>query len=360
MKPQLLELMQDTREKLQRRQRKSLLKKRQRLLLSALKEYNVERPIDEVNPRAADVCAMPHLKAMIEDPSLDAHVTEDSFKDIVEGFPRHFEQWREAKTLDLMALLPTPNDREALLRATTYFGCSECSEPLSYPRVLAHECLTRLRHGYRNREDELALLFMNLDSEPWNYGGNRVSYYPAAECSATSVVRSCGLDVDLTTAQDMDDVNPWLECLRCSHKVKGRAVFRWRKAVRSSSVSLKVSPPLTVLQILHDMYHVSAAESASWRLLDGDDSDAAETLQKKMRQTDYSASPDYECVRCRERHSFLQMQGHLRVRLVISDQVTFVGVLNNLTAMRSRLRKTTKTTQITCCRSTRQWINPRF
>jgi hypothetical protein len=233
MKPQLVELMQSVTEKMQRRKRKSLLKKRQRLLLSVLKAYIHERPIDEVNPRAVDVCVMPHIKAMLEDASMDAYTTEESFQGVVDGFPRLFAEWRESKTLGLLALLPEPNkgDRDFLLRATTYFRCADCSEPIAYPRVLAHACLSGLRHGHRNRDDDLALLCMNLDSEPWNYDGKRVAYYPAAEASARSVVHGSGLDADLTTAQDMDDVGAWLECLRCTHKVKGRAVFRWRKAV---------------------------------------------------------------------------------------------------------------------------------
>lgn len=236
MRPRLVELMQSVTEKMQRRKRKSLFKKRQRLFLSILQGFIQERPIDEANPRAIDVCVLSNVKAMLEDDSMDAYTTEESFQDLVDDFPRMFEEWRESKTLGLLALLPGHNkdDSDFLLRATTYFRCDGCSEPIAYPRILAHACLSELQHGHRNREDDVALLCTNLNSEPWNYDGKRVSYYPTAEASAKSVVRGCGLDVNMTTAQDMDDVNPWLECLRCSHKVKGRAVFRWRKAVGSS------------------------------------------------------------------------------------------------------------------------------
>ncbi|KAJ7444812.1 hypothetical protein FB451DRAFT_1007715, partial [Mycena latifolia] len=295
-KPQLVKLMQDVREKLERKKRKSLLKQRQRLLLSILKEYNHGRPIGEVNPRAVEVCVMPHIKAMIEDPSLDAYTTEDSFQEVLDGLPQFFDEWRESKTRNLLALLPGQNDRDFLFRATTFFRCAECNEPIAYPRILAHACLYALRHGHRNRNDDLALLCMSLDSEPWNCDGKRVSYYPAVEASARSVVRGCGLDTDMTTAQDMDDVNPWLECLRCSHKVKGRAIFRWRKA------------------ILHDMYHAASAETFTWQLLDDKDSEAAEVLQQKTYQTDYRTDvQDYVCIQCREQFSFWHLRGHLRV-----------------------------------------------
>ncbi|KAJ7087747.1 hypothetical protein C8R44DRAFT_893003 [Mycena epipterygia] len=304
MKPQLIELMQGVREKMKRKQRKSLLKKRQRLLLSVLKEYNHERPIDEINPRAVDVCVMPHIKAMIEDASLDAYTTEDSFQAVVEDFPRLFEEWRESKTRDLLTLLPGPsNDRDFLLRATTYFRCSECSEPIAYPRILAHACLSHLPHGHRNREDDdLTLLCINFDSEPWNYDGKRVGYYPSAERSAISVVHGCGLDTNLTTAQDMDDVSPWLECLRCTHKIKGRAIFRWRKA------------------ILHDMYHAASGDTFTWRLLDENESDAAEALQQTIyAQGGSGDAPDYACTRCRQQFSYWEMRAHLRISHGIQD-----------------------------------------
>ncbi|KAJ6525744.1 hypothetical protein B0H19DRAFT_1276093 [Mycena capillaripes] len=303
MRPQLVKLMQSVTEKMERRKRKLLLRKRQRLLLSILKEYIHERPIDEVNPRAVDVCVMPHIKAMLEDPSMDAYTTEKSFQEVVDDLPRLFEEWRESKTLSLLALLPGGNaDRDSLRKATTYFRCAQCREPIAYPRILAHACLSELQHGHRNRDDDVALLCVNLDSEPWNYDGKRVTYYPDAEVSAKSVVRSCGLDVGLTTAQEMDDVNPWLECRRCTHKVKGRAVFRWRKA------------------ILHDMYHVVSGETFAWRLLSDTDAEAAEALQEKTYETDRSRdAPEYVCTRCRQRFSFLQMRGHLRISHGVDD-----------------------------------------
>ncbi|KAF7338051.1 F-box domain-containing protein [Mycena venus] len=282
MKPQLVELMHSVTEKMQRRKRKSVLKKRQRLLLSILKAYIHERPMDEIHPRAVDVCVMPHIKAMLEDASMDAYTTEESFQDLVDD-------------------LPAAEDRDFLLRATTYFRCAECREPIAYPRILAHACLSELQHGHRNRDDDDAILFTNLESEPWNYGGKRVTYYPDAEASAKSVVHNCGLDVDMTTAQDMDDVSPWLECICCRHKVNGRAVFRWRKA------------------ILHDMYHAALGDSSNWRPLSDSHAEAAEALQQTTFQACYNDPPDNVCTRCRHQSSYLQMRTHLRISHGIDD-----------------------------------------
>ncbi|KAJ7156998.1 hypothetical protein C8R43DRAFT_411697 [Mycena crocata] len=300
MKPQLEELLQGVREKLQRRKRKSLLKQRQRLLLSVLRGYIHGRPIDEVNPRAVEVCVLPDIQAMVQNPSSDAYTTEDSFQNVLDDLPLFCARWRESKTQELMALLPDQNDRDFLFRATTYFRCDGCSEPIAYPRILAHACLYKLHHGHRNRDDDLALLCQNMDSKPWNCDGKRVSTYPAAEASAKAVIRACQLNTDMTTAQDLNDVNPWLECLQCRH-VTGRTIFRWQKA------------------ILHDMYHAVSAETVTWRLLDEDDSDAAEALQQKTFETHYNSPADYTCTRCRQDFPFLQIRGHIRTSHNIDD-----------------------------------------
>ncbi|KAJ7047118.1 hypothetical protein C8F04DRAFT_1062745 [Mycena alexandri] len=300
-KPKLVALMQSVTEKMQRRKRKALLKNRQRFLLSILKQYNLGCPIDEINPRAVDICVLPHIKAILEDPSMDTYTTEEHFQEVVD-LPRLSSAWREEKTLSLLPLLPGGSNRDLLLRATTYFRCASCDEPIAYPRILAHACLSELQHGHRNRDDDITLLCVRLDSEPWNYDGKRVAYYPAAEVSARSVLQGCGLDAGMTTVQDMDDVNPWIECVRCSHKVRGRAVFRWRKA------------------ILHDMYHAASSEPVRWRLLNETDAEAAEALQAQLYETDYRHNlPEYACTKCRDQFSYLQMRGHLRISHGISD-----------------------------------------
>ncbi|KAJ7172194.1 hypothetical protein C8R46DRAFT_893686 [Mycena filopes] len=311
IKPKLVLLMQSVTEKMQRRKRKALLKNRQRLLLSILKQYSLERPIDEVHPRFIDVCVLPHIKAMLEDPSMDAYTTEESFQEVIDDLPRLFAAWREEKTLSLLHLLPGGPDRDLLLRATTYFRCASCKEPIAYPRILAHKCLSDLQHGHRNRDDDLTVLCISLDSEPWNCDGKRVAYYPTAEASAHSVVRACGFDTEVTTVQDMDDVNPWIECVCCSHKVRGRAVFRWRKGVGPFVHGIKYLAHST--QILHDMYHAASSEPAMWRLLNETDTEAAEALQEKLFETDYRHDVEYTCTKCREQFSYLGMRGHLRV-----------------------------------------------
>ncbi|KAF7322480.1 F-box domain-containing protein [Mycena chlorophos] len=305
--PKLVELMHQITGKMERRKRKALLKTRQRHLLAVMKEYLSERPLDEINPRVIDFCLMPEIKTLLLDPSKVAYTSEESFADILPELPKLADAWRLSKQQYLLSLLPANKSKNATIleNATTFFRCSECNEPIGYPRALVHVCFTTLGHGHRNRDedDEEVQLYSNLDSEPWDVDERRVSYYPEAVDSAASIVRACGLDESCTTAQEMEDVRSWLECLRCSHKVKGKSVFRWRKA------------------ILHDMYHAAAREPVSWRLLDADQAEAAETLEQEGYKTDWSEASDFMCatIGCRKQLSWRELKTHMTLSHGVDD-----------------------------------------
>ncbi|KAJ7074152.1 hypothetical protein C8F01DRAFT_1099429 [Mycena amicta] len=307
VKPTLVQLMQQITGKMERRKRKALLEARQRHLLAVLKDYLAERPLDEINPRAIDFCFMTPIKAMLLDPSKVAYTSEESFDILRLDLPQLSEDWRLSKMQYLLGLLPPTQSKNTTIleRATTFFRCAECNEPIGYPRILAHACLTILGHGHRNRDesDEDVQLYTNLDSEPWDLEERRVSHFPEAVASAVSVVRACGLDEERTTVQDMEDVRSWLECLACRHKTRGKAVFRWRKA------------------ILHDMYHVASKDPCPWQLLDDDDAEAAETLEQTGYKSNYVDAPDFKCAKigCRQKLSFSRMRAHMTMSHAIDD-----------------------------------------
>lgn len=304
MLPALVELMEDTRRKIQRKDRKSLLKGRLRLVSDVFREYQLSRSPTEILPSSADICSMPQVMAMLEDPAHDAFVTPDSFANLKEQFRQLCEEWVLSKNRELVSLMPKnpvdlipgANEFHRLGLAMTFFKCSECVEPISYPRVLAHGCLTALRVGNRNREDDRALIYASLDCEPWNTGRGKISYFSAAEASARSVLESCGLDVDVVTAADLNDMDKWLECLRCTHRAKGRPVFKWQKA------------------IVHDINHVvSDNQSAVWKLLNDDDAKLAQKQEDDKYLSHHCDSTDFVCVRCGERMSFLPgLKSHVR------------------------------------------------
>lgn len=336
MKPSLLELLDDVRGENIIKRRKSLLRKRQNILIGILRTYILSRPPAEIIPRVADICNMNMVKTIIEDTPSEVEVTSESFSGITDQLPRLCEEWRATKNQFLLSLLPPcldltlgPEDIPSSSRlelATTWFQCRdlECSgsEPISYPRVLVHECLTALRHGYRNREDDLSLLFLNLKSVPWNLDGNKVTFCKPAAVAAESVIRSSvdpGVDVNTVTAAQMDDLDRWLECMHCRHRKTGRAVFRWKKAVRglSSLVDIFIRLIFIRFQVLHEIQHtLSEKKTGSWTRLDDDEAAMAQAAEETAYMA-HQDSSDYCCRRCREAMSLSSINLHMRYRYAI-------------------------------------------
>lgn len=323
MLPPLIEMMEETREKLQRKQRKNLLKQRLRIIVDLLNTYAETRPSTDPLPSAADICIMPQVKAIVENPSLEAYTDLESFAEIQTQLPSLCHEWITSKNKELLALMPRvagvpngPGSDESfrLELATTFFKCSECLEPISYPRILAHSCLTTLRIGNRNREDDVALIFSSLDSEPWNFDGGRVKYFKSAEASSRGVIRACGFTADVATSANLNDMGRWLECLHCSHRVKGRAVFKWQRAVSFSTqwicCLVLINP---TKQILHDMNHVVADnKSAVWMALTDDEAKIAQKKEDDTYATHHSDHDDFVCLRCRKLMTFAALKSHAR------------------------------------------------
>jgi hypothetical protein len=67
-----------------------------------------------------------------------------------------------------------------------------------------------------------------MGSEPWNFSGRRMTSHDSSPLD--TVVRACGLDPDVTTTQEMEDADFWVECVRCSGG-QGQLVMRWKTAV---------------------------------------------------------------------------------------------------------------------------------
>ncbi|KAF8651437.1 hypothetical protein AX16_004738 [Volvariella volvacea WC 439] len=239
MKNALIEIMEDVREKLLKKQKKSLLKKRIAIINEILKDFRSTHSNEGVTvPPLVDVCAMPPVMAILFDENRDAYVQRDHYVNFLTGLPQWCCHW-QAEKADLLAKLvqaqsyassnwATLTSKAVLELATTYFKCNECLAPFTYPAILTHECLIQLSHGYRNRGDDEVMLFKMLNAEPWNLNGRRVSFSKNAHMIASSLVRVAGLDPLRAKASQMDGVE-----LACSLCKRGNLQkhLPWRKAV---------------------------------------------------------------------------------------------------------------------------------
>lgn len=173
--------------------------------------------------------------------------------------PTVIAAWREAKDAELVEILKTylPGATTAHLHlATTVFICTvdknpkyssyyaPCRELLTYPRVLSHSCASQYDSSvvgensewYRTQlpDDASMVAFFLLRSMLWNTGGDRVGFSVEGSRNACAAVEACGLDPNVATVQDMDELDPLVECRSCKDldDGKGRLVMRWMRAVR--------------------------------------------------------------------------------------------------------------------------------
>jgi hypothetical protein len=221
------------------------LRKRANVVVALLGDFASERPVNEVIPGPADVCDMDEFKTVIEDTPDDVEVTQESFKQAMERLPQLITQWRSAKDAELVRILSasvsTPpesqlnesqpeNNRARLELATTFFLCKSCSGMISYPRILVHNCTHVYSWRYREVNDPRNTLWGILTDVPWNLGGNIIAVKDGAKESGSLVVKSCGLDPDTTSTQEMDNLDARFECESCVSS-GGRLVMEWRTAV---------------------------------------------------------------------------------------------------------------------------------
>ena len=157
--------------------------------------------------------------------------------------------------------------------AATLFKCHWCTEPITYPRILAHCCLLRSARddaaqgnkGTDSQEDEACAIdeedsedlkpgapreprgpkeitmdvawasLLETESTGMKAGNTYVTFDEEAHNVAHSIIQMCGEDPGTVTQAKMHKKNARLECLRCSRASKGkgqsRLVMNWMTAV---------------------------------------------------------------------------------------------------------------------------------
>lgn len=113
---------------------------------------------------------------------------------------------------------------------------SDISEPLFYPKVMGHRCLTKKSSRVSNNIDPSTSLdeFYSQRAK-WSCKNLRIDN--KAGMMMEEIVKAYGLDPLIATVQDMDDLDAWLGCPHCAdwrdpHTDNAKVrVFKWRAAV---------------------------------------------------------------------------------------------------------------------------------
>lgn len=241
IKPTLIAIMAELRDKRLKKERAVIIRHRQKIVVGRLKGYSIERPVNEIIPGPVDICNMEDFKAVINDTPVDVEVNNQSFEQAVSRLPLLIDEWRATKDTMLVCIMnktispeseayvSTPDvNRKQLELATTIFKCKICINPITYPRILVHNCTHDNHTFWRDSDDLQYALWRNLNDEPWHI--ERVGFEKRAHLAARQVMECCQQDPDTVTAGEMDELDLWFECTRCFND-SGRLVMGWKTAV---------------------------------------------------------------------------------------------------------------------------------
>jgi hypothetical protein len=283
------------------RELEALIPARKRMATNILRRYKISQlPFMTVMPDACEFCQFPDIKEIVEQ-AVDIDVTEASFDDIVCSLPDMFDEWRAniismlvkkvkrqekeqgGSVLFTSSLLTALEDSssgddsgrpdgavlETMKLATTVFRCRLCGDrpsikdskvadcrpplfedernsesrakpinPLFYPNVLGHRCLTK-RRGIRASSDPTENLdILSYHREKWSCDSLELD--KVCGRIIEGLVKASGLDPTTTTAYDMDRIDSKFACLLCAtwegfnlaSYEASVSTFGWRAAVR--------------------------------------------------------------------------------------------------------------------------------
>jgi hypothetical protein len=309
------------------RERVDLITKRQKLLISLLEAYCRTRDANEIIPKVGDVVLMPPFAAILESDS-EVVVTTHSFADAMHQLPDLCAKWRQEKDEFLLSLLPAPvhnanikSPKKLLELATTLFECKACYQPISYPRILSHKCLTDDSWAWRMGKE--IRQYSSMSHFPWNFGGVWLVYHEEGAKYAAEVLKACNMNPAATTAEEMDSRNMRFVC-ECEYAELIRALpdirhfMDWRKAVRvfflqyNIHVTAKYTLILKQLNIFLALLQIEHAIKrhpgliASWTVTNDNERAIDELLLRSMHpadkemldQIELSLSKEWSCRRC--------------------------------------------------------------
>ncbi|KAJ7104156.1 hypothetical protein B0H15DRAFT_11779 [Mycena belliarum] len=239
----LVEFLAGLKKERLRKERQKIIKDRRLRAVQAYNKFRENLGPDALLPPKVEVIGSEPFRTVIEDTSVypEEKVTEESFAGAMLQVPQFSEDWKRRKDAELLQIMKKacPDCVAADLQlATTFFACnlSHTAEPFGYPRILVTAAATTLRYHniyWDQAGDQDQPVKLCLAEDFWN-ANQVIRFNVHAHENAKSVVLACGLDPEVTTADEMDEINPLLECLHCAHGISGRLLMRWKQAVAHS------------------------------------------------------------------------------------------------------------------------------
>lgn len=300
VRPDILAYMEEMKRKRLAREFAACVIARKPIAIEILRLYKTSQlPGTLVMPEALDFCGFPAIRDILEQP-VDVQVDESSFTTIVSLLPGLIHHWRARAVQQLLRKSKDSDediqktservfrrlqsdfdedsdsetssdaddaDEERVL-ATTVFKCPDCtsvfisegdinyaygcddpdtgpyllniSKPLFFPKVLGHHCLTKrnVSNGAarRKKSDDVSKSLEYLGTVRKKWSCRELLLDKSTGNIVKWIVEACLLDPTITTAYDMDTLDPRMACLSCADIIDADnsvdvATFGWRSAV---------------------------------------------------------------------------------------------------------------------------------
>lgn len=225
-------------------------------------------------PSLGELALTEDFLPIVEKASLKEVVPDEVIQAAISRIPELAATWQNTIDdflLDLVRQSPAYSGREiskeVLSYASTLFVCLSCGIPVTYPSLIVHHCLRKVKettHHLQQEKNSRKNKTADVDIVPLSpsQDGPDISivdivhgtilphvwlplfseepllqFHTSGYYHTTSLLEMRGMELT-TSMKKMLDLNPYVECLcRCYHSVckkgkPGRKVMRWMRAVR--------------------------------------------------------------------------------------------------------------------------------
>ncbi|KAJ7024421.1 hypothetical protein C8F04DRAFT_162777 [Mycena alexandri] len=291
IEPRLVEYMGQVRTHLHAADRLRIVRQREKVAVAAWVQFRLQYPAEKLVPSGTDILSWEKVKNIIDLPSdvptkskdgdvSTAKANEDgtptlispaSFTRIFESMKLHILKWGNDRLRDLAeespvsplfagwtgAVYSSQSERmKSLELAACVFSCEDKSDVhcrfehyqdgaypvMWFPEFIHHPCNT-IEVGKLNDDDDESPnpLFQALKTLKWyrrrEWSSDSIFFNEKASKVVKRILFACGLDHQVTTTREMDELDPRFICLKCSYGAKcdgqrPRKVMSWRHAVQ--------------------------------------------------------------------------------------------------------------------------------
>ncbi|KAJ6502632.1 hypothetical protein DFH09DRAFT_1001170 [Mycena vulgaris] len=241
-----------------------IVREREKLAVSSWIQFRLGFSAERLLPSGADILSWNKVKAIIELPSCNPQfISPASFTRVFRSMSGFISQWEAKKISALRRLtnvdedmpfsfLPTSTHLSTLRLAACVFSCEDKPNihswidqyqngfypALFYPEFFHHPCTTNRATTQTRPSIHYSRHLMvspYCRRKEWSF--DSLFFDEKASRAVKKILEACGWDYRVVTTEDMDILDPWFICLKCSYGAKcdgqrPRKVMPWRNAVQ--------------------------------------------------------------------------------------------------------------------------------